>query len=48
MKKVLIVVSGGVAEIVYVDNDVDVIVFDEDNDGDVNSLPEWAQKVISN
>lgn len=47
MNKVLILVSGGVAEVIYADTwDIDVVIFDEDNNDDFSMLPRWAQEVL--
>ena len=47
MNRVLILVSGGVAEVVYTEGDIDeVIIFDEDNNDDFGALPKWAQGAL--
>lgn len=48
MNRVLILVSGGVAEVAYTEGDIDdVIIFDEDkNDDDFSRLPRWAQEAL--
>lgn len=47
MNRVLILVSGGVAEVCYTSGDIDeVIIFDEDNKDDFDSLPRWAQYAL--
>lgn len=47
MNKVLILVSGGVAEVIYADKDTEVVIFDEDkNDDDFSRLPWWAQEAL--
>lgn len=48
MNRVLIHVSGGVAEVVHIEGDIDeVIIFDEDNDDTLDALPKWAQEALS-
>lgn len=49
MNRVLIMVSGGVAEVAYTEGDIDeVIIFDEDkdDDDDFSRLPWWAQEAL--
>ena len=46
MNRVLILVSGGVAEVIYADRNTEVVIFDEDNKDDFGALPSWAQEAL--